>query len=301
MCGGGGPSGETKFNWNDVQAPMWDRLLHDSEFVAYDNAYEKYGGNRIAGLSPDHIDAMGSMRGMLQSGGPQASILARNQTESTLQDDYLSGSKANPYAGTKNAYEGMLNPYFHSMLQTGMGDITDAYKQGTSADTTRLFNLSGAFGGSAHQNAIANNENALAKQLSQFGTGMLNEQYNRSGAMDESRLGRGASAYEGERGRQMGAVGAGQNEQDQYFKAAQQWMGLGDINRSMNQDYLNLDYQDWLDEQNQTFKNADWLSGIYSKAQGGMSPNSTTTQAGYSASPFSQLLGAGLLGYGMTR
>jgi hypothetical protein len=44
----------------------------------------------------------------------------------------------------------------------------------------------------------------------------------------------------------------------------------------------------------------DYLTGIMSRAQGGVSPNSSFTQSGYTASPYSQIIGAGLLGYGLT-
>ena len=300
MCGGGGGGGgETRYNWNSSLQPKWDRLLGDSEYVAYKNAYEPYGGQRIADLNYDHANAMNTMRGMFTSGGPQASIAARNQAEHTLNDKYLTGDRANPYAGAANAYQGINNPYFRDTVLQGLGDIGDTFHSATADNLARF--RGDNRNSSAFDGATARNESALAKNLGNFTKGMLNDQYTRSAAMDESRLNRGASAYEGERGRQVGAIGAGQNEQDQFFKAAQQWMGLGDINRSMHQDYLNMNYQNWLDQKNQEFKNADWLSGIYSRAQGGMSPNSTSQVTPYQASPFSQLLGAGLLGYGMTR
>jgi hypothetical protein len=136
---------------------------------------------------------------------------------------------------------------------------------------------------------MANNEAALGKSLLQYESGMQNDQYNRSGGY-----------FEGERARQMGAMGAGQNTNNLFMQGNQALMGAGDARRSLNQDQLNMNYQDWLDAQNQDFKNADWLSGMYSKAQGGMAPNSSFNQAGYQASPFSQLLGAGLLYKGMT-
>lgn len=275
MCGGGGgPSGETKYNWNDTLAPKWGQLLGDATAKAYGNQYQQYDGQRIADFSPLQSRAIDQIWNMTQAGGTPAAIAANNQAQGTLQDDYLTGSKANPYAG-------MNSPYFQQTMQQGVGDIVQGYKQGTAADTTRMFNLSGAFGGSAHQNAMANNEAMLGRTLNAYTSGMQNDQYNRSGGM-----------YEAERGRQMGALGAGQNANNMFFQGTQQLMGAGDAQRSMNQDQLNMTYQDWLNKQNIDFKNADWLSGLYSRAQGGMSANSQTQSAGYQASPFGQLLGS---------
>lgn len=300
MCGGGGASGDTKYNWNDTLQPKWQDLLASAENKAYNNVYQQYPGQRIAMLDPHQSSAIAGIERMTTAGGTAPAIAANNQAESTLRDLYLTGAGKNPYAAQTNAYSG-FGPTFGNVLGTGLSDITDAYQKGTAADTTRMFNLSGAFGGSAHQNAVANNEAGLGKTLNNYATGMLNDQYNRSAGLEDARLGRAASAYEGERGRQMGAIAPGQNANNMYLQGTSALMGAGDALRGLNQDYLNQAYNDWQQSRNQDFQNADWLSGIYSRAQGGMSPNSTFTQAGYQASPFSSLLGAGLAGYALTR
>lgn len=130
-------------------------------------------------------------------------------------------------AGT-NAFQGMDNPYFRQQLQSGMDDITAAYQHGTAADTNRMFAQSGAFGGSAHAQAVQNNQTALAKQLGNFGNQALSQQYDRSAGMDESRLGRafqgqqfdanlGNQAFENaaQRGMQGGMFGANMQNQNQ--------------------------------------------------------------------------------------
>jgi hypothetical protein len=162
-----------------------------------------------------------------------------------------------------------------------------------------MFNLAGAFGGSAHQQAMANNENALGKQLSQYTAGMQNDQYNRSAQLAESGLNRGSQAFQNERNRQISALSPTQSEQALALQRENALMGIGDINRSFNQDQINQNYQDYQNQQNQPFTMLDYLTGIMSRAQGGVSPNSSFTQSGYTASPYSQILGAGLLGYGL--
>lgn len=275
----------------------------------------------------------------------------------------------------RNMYAGE-NPYFRQTVQNTLDDVIGAYKRGTSADTTRLFNLSGAFGGSAHQNAIKNNEEALAKQLGSVANQMYSDQYGRSAGLEEAYLGRDVQgqqfdrglnsnlyeqmlgrqfqgteagigrdlqaqmfdkqqggnwweammgrtsgniegqlnrgnqdvenqfqrmfgAYEGERGRQIGSVPAAQNDQNLILQRLNALMGIGDVQRSYEQDYLNQYYGDWQDEQQHPYRMLDYMSGLISRAQGGVSPNMTQTQPSYQASPFSQLIGAGLFGRSM--
>lgn len=327
MCGGGGSggSGTQKYEWNDILAPRWVDTL-DLGDALRQRPYQQYTGQRIANLSPDQQQAFGELRSlnagignMTDPGfnGPNAgSIGAANdairQTRGTLDGKYLTGDGANPFsqansfATQKNSYIGD-SPQFQKVLQQGRDDITNSYNQGTSAELTRLMNMSGALGGSAHQNAMANNQAALGKQLSAYESGMQNDQYTRSGQLEagdlarrgglqEGFLNRGSQNYEQERGRQMGAIGAGNDQQALARQRAQDLLGVGDANRSYSQDLLNLGLQDWQDSQNHEFKMADWFSGLLGRAQGGMSPNMTTSQSGYAASPFSQLLGGAMMG-----
>ena len=292
--GGGGPSGETTYKWNDDMAGPWrDVLKLGSDLHGRD--YTPYPYQRIAGINNDQQASMNVIRQMTDAGGLPVTQAANNQTQSTLEGDYLN---SNPYANASNPYSG-FGSQFQNVLRSGLEDIGNQYKNTTSADTTRLMNHAGAFGGSAHQNAVANNEAGLAKQMGNYVAGMTNDQFNRSAGLQEGALNRGAGAYEGERGRMMGAVGAGQDAQNLFFQGANARMGIGDINRSFDQDSLNQYYNNWQELQQHPYRQLDYLTGILSRAQGGVSPNSTATQSGYAASPYSQLLGAGLLGYGM--
>lgn len=303
MSGGGaGGSGTQKFEWNEGTAPYWEQALGMGNYIsglglngAPTKQYQAYPGQRIAGINSAQTAALDRITA-LGLGGNQTTDAANQQTQATLGDEYLTGSKANPFA-VANPY-GLENPYFDSVVNQGMTDITDKYKQGTSADTTRMFNLSGAFGGSAHQNKMANNEAGLARELGNYNNQMRSGQYDRSANLYENYLNRGAGTFEGERGRQMGAVGAGQNAQNLDLQRYNALLGVGDVYRGHEQDYLNQGYNDWQEQQNYPYKQLDYMTGLLGRAQGGMSPNMTQQQAGYSASPFSQLLGAGLLGYG---
>jgi hypothetical protein len=300
MSGSGGSSGTQKFEWNEGIAPYWRQGLEQSR-VMRDKPYERFPGQRLAGLDPRHLNAAGAVDNFVGSGGSPTTIAANGQAYNTLSDHYLTGPGANPFASQGNEYSGMDSPFFRDVMQNNMQDVTEAYKNGTAADTTRMFNMAGAFGGSAHQNKMANNEAGLGRTLSRLATDMSNDQYNRSAGLEESRLTRGSGAFENERGRQMGAIGAGQNEQNLFFDRISKMMGMGDMFRANEQDQLNLGYQDWQDAQNNPYKMMDWFTGILSRAQGGVAPNMTSNQPGFGASPYAGLLGAGLTAYGLSR
>jgi hypothetical protein len=177
----------------------------------------------------------------------------------------------------------MDSKYFQDVLKQGAGNITDAYKQGTSADTTRMFNLAGAFGGSAHQNAVANNENALAKQLGQYTSGMQNDQYNRSAGLQEA-------AY----GRQAAAVPYGQAEQGLAKERFGMLAGVGDTQQQMGQRQADLAFQTWADKAGWDQKQIEWVLGQLRGASGGIPGNSYSMTSGGGISPIQGLLSAAL-------
>lgn len=336
--GGGGGSGTQQYNWNDSIAPYWQNLvlpqaqrLTDTTPGGY-GAYRQYLGpdtnvygtslhglsngsqsrygtqlpgdptHRIAGITPEQLAAMQNITlyGLDPVYGVQDPNQAQNagitQELQTLSGAYLD---ADPYASAQNPFMGE-SPEFQNVLNSGLQDITNAYNQGTSAETTRLMNLSGVLGGSAHQNAVANNQAALAKQLGTYTSGMQNDQFNRSAQLAESGLNRGSQAFQNERNRQISALAPTQNEQNLALQRENAVLGVGDSLRGYNQDLLNQAYTDSQSQQNQQFRMLDYLSGLLGRAQGGVSPNMTYTTPGYQASPFSQVIGAGLLGYGLT-
>jgi len=316
MCGGGGGGQQTTLgDWSPNIAPWWEGELPYANSLK-NTPYQQYQGQRIADLHPAQVQAFDRINSLANNGGTTLIKAADDQAYRTLGGNYqLGGSQADPWATlysttTTNPYSGMDNPYFSDTLSQGLDQMNKAYQQGTAADTTRAFNLSGAFGGSANQNAVANNQNALAAQMRQYISGMQNDQYNRSANLQENYLNRdlsnqqynmnkGESSYQAERARQMQMVPQGSQNIQNALQLFNGQLGVGDALRSVNQDYLNQNYNDWQAQKNYPQQQEDWFTGLLSRAMGGMSPSSTTTTSGYQASPFSQLLGGALLAKGL--
>jgi hypothetical protein len=334
MGGGSGGSQQQMGQWSPDVAPGWAQavswgrnLVDPSGFGAYkpytgqtgdlrDNNGQWFGSNpgqRIAGLTSDQLAAAGNTTTFLnQLKNPyQAVNSAIDQTTNTLNGDYLSGPNSNPYsrnnpfASKDNSFIGE-NPYYNQVKQRGMQDIANNYRDAIAPDLKGQMVLNGTLGGGVNDQLQQRNEMALGKSLTDYGMGMDNQNYDRSAQLQEADLGRqgglydsflnrGSNNYNTERGNQMNMVGAGNGQQGLALQRAQAQMGVGDMFRGYNQDLLNQNYNDTQDQNNQQFKMLDYLTGLMSRASGGVGPSYTQTTSGYSASPYSQLLGGGLL------
>ncbi len=281
--GGGGQSGQTRYDWNPVIGSYWGNapgpdgrggggVLGWAADIA-SQPYQRYGGDRIAGQNNDIWTAQQRTRDMAASGGPAETYYGRQAA-----GDIASGKQvnANPYMGE--------NPYFKQMVANANEDTSKAYQQGTSAELTRMAALSGAFGGSAYQNALANNQAGLAKQLGNQTTSMYGQQYDRS-----------ANIYDAERNRQLQAIPLAYQGQALQSDLNNQLQGVGDYQRNYNQQFLDRNYSDWADSQNWGRNNVNWLASLLGGAQG--STGIQTQFGGYTPTNYgSTAAGLGLLG-----
>lgn len=301
--GGGGQSGQTRYDWNDVIGSYWGGkpgadgkggggvLGWAAEVATPKEGWQRNPYEQVAGFSNDQRGAFDLARYNAYRGGADDTLAGRQQNIDTSQGKYLN---QNAFAQQANQYAGQ-SPYFRDVLRNGMEDITSAYKNGTSADTTRQFALSGAFGGSAHQNAMANNEAGLAKQLGQYASGMQNDQYNRSAQLDESRLGRGMSAWENERGRMLQGAQGGLQGDALNGALMDRLMNYGGIQQQQGQKEADLRAGQWNNQQNWQRNNVSWLASLLGGAQG--STGIQTQYGGYAPTNYgSTAAGLGLLG-----
>lgn len=206
-----------------------DRAAHLSE-DPYKSFQEVSGGTRTAPINGFHADSLNYLQNMARmSSSPIGSMDgARGGIEDTLSGQYLNANpytrnnnrfieNTNAYAGIQNnpwvdqhrnsfasqtnpwqnvsaqSYDNQfkgLGPTFEGMLDAGTKKITDAYQRGTARDLQGQAALSGAFGGSAHQNALANNQGALGEQLSNYVNSATQQQFERSAGLEENAINR---------------------------------------------------------------------------------------------------------------
>lgn len=246
--------------------------------AADDTAYRTLGGDFLIGGSQANPAAgMGNQfAGMrnpfgttenesAQIDNPWTQNIWGNVITQTHQNDQagnlnqFSAMAANPWAmqgvsTDRNQFSGMNNPAFQDMLRQGMGEITDAYQKGTAAETQKNFNLAGIFGGGAMNDAVNQNQQQLAKNLSNFASGMYNDQYNRSAGLEESYLGRdlgaqqfgsqlGADYYQNELGR---VSGLDENRLNRLYGAGESFLDRDLQNQQSNKSLGGQWYEDRL-------------------------------------------------------
>lgn len=72
---------------------------------------------------------------------------------------------ANPYLGATNPYTVEGNPYLTQQISDVGSDITRAYNNNAVPSMMSQFSAGGAYGGSAHQQAMAESQRQLADQI----------------------------------------------------------------------------------------------------------------------------------------
>lgn len=351
--GSGGQSGETVYKWNDDMARQWagdDNLLGllPRANEVSNRGFTPYGGQRVADLSFDQQGAGDSIRHAATAGTTLGNE-GRNTAFTTARGDFLGSNPQNAnrvtpgtsqyedLANSTNPYETAFNPYegnneaFLDMKRRSMRDMADMYNEGTAADTQRMFAQSGAFGGSAHQQAVQRNSDTLAKNMGDLGNRMESEQYDRSAGLRESAIGRASNLreaalgrsygaresaidrgmqgqmfdidrlsrdYQFERGNQQNAAQMAMQGEQGIMDLYRQRMGVGDLYRDRDQRIMDVNYGDWTQGQDWDRNNINWLASLLGTAQG--STGVTQQFGGYQGvNPVAGLLGAAALGRGM--
>ena len=105
--------------------------------------------------------------------------------------------------------------------------------------------------------------------------------------------------YASERSRMSSLQSMAPQYQSMAYQDAQNLTGVGDAYRSNAQDYLNLQYQNWQDQQNQPYKNLDTLASALNSAVGNQGSTTTTSSSPVQSSGYANAIGTGLLGYGL--
>ena len=360
-CDSGGNGGDTTYRWNPYMENQWAGGVDGNtgllgyanrELFGEGSGYKPYGEqvqtgwdskrgkpiyewrekDRTANFNDTQTGAIDAA-GNLLNDGTRLGQAGREQSRKTVEGEYLGGynpygtstpldrqGAENPYYTQTNQYEGM-SPQFNQMLDKGMGDIVSKYQLGTAADTAKMFANSRSFGGSAHQEAVDRNQKGLGDTLSNYASGMYNQQWDRSGQLQENKLNRTSDYYDRflnrdlqsqqynqglntgtwnqERGRMVGATGGAMGNDMNALNLYQGVYGMGALDQNQRQRDMDIDYQDFQDQNNWNRNNISQYANWLSQAQGGI--GGQVSMYGGGPSGMQQALGAGLMGYGMFR
>src|SRR5690349_6386145 len=321
--GGGGGSTTTTQELPSWAQPYAQQLLQRGADLS-NQTVPQYTGQTVAGLNDTQT---GAISGLTGAAGAQAGNAG---TANNLAAQLANGSyfqTANPYTGNVNAStaadayaDPSNNPYLAQTVAASNQQITDAYQNGTAADTLAQFRNAGAFGGSAQQQTTSQNEKNLGTALSNNTANMYNAAYNTAAGVasqnaaqqnsvnlanqsvgtsaNQAANSQNSSNYYNYLGAQQNAVnGATAANAGSSALYGNQLQG-GTTPQGNSQDQLNALYQQWFNQVNQPYANLSTLSSALSGALGSGAGTTVQTQSAGSGNSLATLLGLGQLGVG---
>lgn len=183
--------------------------------------------------------------------------------------DYLQGQLSGQgYQAGQNQYAGQ-NPYLDQMVQSAQQDVTDAYTTSTLPNLLTQFNQGGAFGGTAHQQALQGSQQVLARQLGDVSMNLRNQDYNRQAQLAESALDRDMNAYGMNQGFAQNALGMIPQFNAAKYDDAKALMNIGAMQRGLTQDALDTGYNDFREWRDWDANRLGVLTNALGAIQGG--------------------------------
>lgn len=311
--GGGGDSGGgggTTTTISKTEPPAyvqpWSEELMARAGALSDTPYQSYGGQRIADVPWDIQAGIGKIEQRAAAGSPLV-----QQGQSFLQRTMAGGQAPstyyNPYMGSQtnvgsNDYFGE-NPYLENAIKRSLGDVQSR--------------VSSQFGGSNYGTTA--NQEVLARSLGDVSNTMRMQDYSQQQQLAEADINRRMVAQQGDlaRNAQLGEAFANRQLEgynadmtnrmraamftpqmaQQDYQDAQALLGAGDIRRSLQQEYLNSAYEDWMNQQQWPYQQMDVLANAIRTSMGGGGSNVTSSPNAYQSNRTANMIGGGLLGY----
>ena len=263
--GGGSPSDTTSKTTTEL--PEWARpysqqLLQRGADLSQ-NPMAVYQGQRTANLNGAQQQGMG----MIQSRAQNGSAIV-NAGQQNLQDT-LGGKYMQPGS----------NPYLSSAIDQASQDVTRNYNGAVNANDAN-FARSGAFGGSAWQQAQQGAQHELANGLGNVSTQMNMQNYGQ------------------ERQNQIGAQNTALAYGQQPYQDAAQLMGAGATQYGYDQQKLTDQMALFNENAAAPYKSLDVLGNTIRGAVGG---GGTVTSTAPGANPLAQGVGGAAALYGLLK
>lgn len=307
--------------------PYWKDIMAKGSAVA-NEPYQAYQGQRIAGFSPDMYGAHQGVRDAVGWGTPGTDAAYGMVQQAGAYDpwsyyadqvaptDMLGSSEYN------NLLERFQNPYLESVLQNQKDAAVLDYDRQRS-DRNADYVKAGAFGGSRQAVSDYLGEEGLLNRLSGIDSTGRNEAWKlaHGSALDSQKYNidswlRGDLANQqanleaqrlsdasGQYGSDLGLRAAGvMSDLDKQMLAlnldrSKALAGVGQDYMNMNQQNLDLMYEDFVNQRDYPRQNLNWLAGLMNGVPG--SVNQSTSNNQYT-SPVSSLIGSGISGYALS-
>jgi hypothetical protein len=330
LFGGGNDSSKTSGK-STTTVPSWlenptkDLINTGSQLIK--NDYQQYPNQRIAGFTPDQQKAFQMQRNQVgdwqpltgQAGNVLSGIAGLNSQYNPTM--ISAGQGTNQMFDNAQAQQ-YMNPYTNNVIDRGMNRLNQMQAEG-QMNVSNAAAKTGGFGGSRHAVAqslydrdfnnqkgdfMANQlQNAYTNAQGQFNTDRASnnqmQQFNINNQLGADKANQDAllqGAQENRLGReqQMSAAGGLANlaylNQGLGAQDIQGMQGIGGLQQALNQQNMDLGYQDFQNQANWPYKQLEFMSNLIR----GVPFSSTTTSTGNAQTPQGGGLLQGLLGTG---
>ena len=210
--------------------PLMSTMLNKAKVLG-NQPYQQYGGERIAGLTPEHYAGLNMTTDRAINGSPAINA-ASNHAANVFNDTYM--NQGQELAGRANAYSGD-NPYLQSMIDSSSQDVVKNYQNAVNPRLDAMDRMSGSFGNTGVAQAREDAQEGLARQLGDISTGMRYQNYNQSAGLEQQRLNNQLAMYGNERNQQANAMEFAPALAEQDYIDSQNLLGVGDIYRNASQ------------------------------------------------------------------
>jgi len=231
LFNGQGPTTTTTSSAGDFATPYWQQYLSGLNQTLGANPITPYGGPTVAPQNQMQQTANDMGYNLATGGSP-----AGNMANAAIIGQ-ASGALNNPYATTLNPYLG-TDPYTQQVINSTNSNMADAYQKGTAAQTAGAFNQAGAYGGSAYQDTMAQNNKAFANALGTTDSNLLNQNYYNNAQLAEDQLNRSTGALQNTYGNQLQAANLGLQSQYADWNAINGLNSLGTAQQGNTQNVL---------------------------------------------------------------
>lgn len=238
--------------------------------------YQTYGGPRIAGFTDDQQDSFDLTRQNIGSYKPGMDLAksfeeqAAGSSSMDAANPYLSAATRTFTGSNVNDY---MNPYTDSVIDKAKMDATRFYDETLAPRLSKQFTAAGQYGSSQHEREALKGARDITEGLQTNANAARADAYTTAGDLFGADAGRAGQAA-GIAGNLTGSDAAlklrageslGMLEQARYGLGASDSAALnavGSQQQGLNQQNLNLAYQDFNDQKNYDREQVDWLNSL---------------------------------------
>ena len=317
--GGGQPTQSTTYTSNlpEYARPYFERMMGRAEAES-NQPYVPYGGQRIAGFTPDTQTGFGITRDVAARGTPEVDVaggvLGASAMRGLSASDYSAAPIQQQAFGQSQAQQ-YMSPYMNEVLERQKAAAVRDFEEGRPRREAEAIR-SGAFGGyrSAIQEGVA--QRGLGEKLSDIeGIGRQRAFENAQAQFERDRAASMAAQGTTEQQRlqaaQYGLAGAGLGvqagqglgqlgamRQGLTLQQAQALQTQGAAQQQQGQRELDLGYEDFLRQREAERGNINFMSSILR----GIPVQPTQVRSTYdNPNPLAQFGGLGIAGLGLLR